>query len=90
MTGFWSGFLKKASTTGGLTGGSGHTGEGKGALLGQLEKDRTDGTEGAVGRADGEGTRTDKTLRDAERGPRSFDPFSNGPEFYDEATKVRY
>ncbi len=87
--GFWSGFFKKAGD-GALTGGSGFTGTGKGALLGQLEKDKTDGLEGAVGRADGEDTRTDKTLRDAERGPRSFDPFSNGPEFYDEATKIRY
>jgi hypothetical protein len=91
MTAFWRGFEKRAGATSGLTGGSGHTGAGKGNLGTAEERRQISGAEGAYGRAEGEDTRTDKTLLDRDRGPRTEDPFSRGPEFQDETNPhIRY
>ncbi len=82
MRHFWAGFRKKASSD---TGGSGHTGVGKGSMTGQLERDRHDGTEEGYGRADGDDSRTSKELLDRERGPRDFALGERGPEFQDQS-----
>lgn len=80
MRPFWTGFWKRASA---LTGGSGHTGTGKGSFMGQLEIDRHTSTEEGYGRADGQDTRTEKTLLDRDRTARDFALGQSGPEFQD-------
>lgn len=88
---FWDGFEKRAGATSGLTGGQGFTGAGKGNLGTGEERPSFSGPEGAYGRADGQDTRTDKTLIDRDRGARTEDPFSTGPEFQDETNPhIRY
>lgn len=65
MVDFWVGFQKRAEA---LTGGSGHTGAGKGNLpTGYAEQGAMSGT--ATGSED---TRTDKTLLDRQRNPKDF------------------
>jgi hypothetical protein len=73
MSSFWAGFYKKADSMN------------RDTLTGQTERDHYEGTEGSIGRAGGEDTRTDKTLVDRERGPRSYETGDQGPEFQDEA-----
>ena len=85
MHNFWLGFYKEADATSGLTGGTGFTGVGKGSISGQLERDEYEGTEGSFGYSGGEDTRTEKTLLDRERGPRSYEIGDQGPEFQDES-----
>lgn len=78
---FWAGFDKQAAM---LDGKGFHSGPGKG----QIEMGanlRGHAREGAK-----ETPKTDKTLLDRERGPRDFGVGEQGPEFYDEATHVRY
>lgn len=88
MNSFWIGFSKRAEA---LVGGSGHTGMGKGVLLGNLQFDRHDSTEEAFGRADKEDTRTDKSLLDRNRTARDFGVGRSGPEFQDESIPhIRY
>ena len=82
-TAFWAGFEKRAQ--GSLTGGKGFVGgRGKMQLRGQLEYDKMEGPVGSYGRST-EDTKTDKTLLDRVRNPRSFNPFERGPELRDEA-----
>lgn len=82
MTGaFFRGFEKRADAD---TGGGGFAGAGKGQL-GSGERDHFSGT-----LSGGEDTRTDKTLRDAERGPRDFNIADLGPEFTDDMGRIRY
>lgn len=76
---FWAGFYKKAAFS---TGGSGHTGLGKGNFLGQLTRDHYDGTLEAHGRTEDD-TRTDKTMIDRDRTARDFAVGERGPEFRD-------
>lgn len=86
MNHFWHGFEKRANESGSLTGGSGFSGAGKGNPYGSLERDRMEGAESAMGSAvGGDDTRTDKTLLDRERGPRTDNPFTIGPEFQDDS-----
>lgn len=86
--GFWSGFQKRADAGFG-DGGSGFTGTGKGVIAVGGEPDQK---QGPVSRSSpgGDPTMTEMTLRDGERGPRDFSPFSNGPEFYEPINHVKY
>lgn len=89
MNAFWIGFEKCAE--GALTGGQGHTGAGKGNLGHFTDRSEIDGTQEGHGRSDGGDTRTDKTLLDRDRGPRTEDPFGTGPELQDESNPhIRY
>lgn len=68
---FWEGFYKKADAG---TGGSGHSGGGKGNLpTGYAEQGQLSGTATSA-----EDTRTDKTLLDRQRGPKDFAPGTYG------------
>lgn len=90
MSSFWVGFIKKASATAGLTGGSGFTGTGKGSITGQLTYDQHTSTEEGYGRA-GQDGRASKELLDRDRTARDFSPHHLGPEFQDEANPhIRY
>lgn len=82
MIAFWQGFYKRANPDGG---GRGFTGTGKGSVIGQLERDQYESSEGSFGFPKGEDTRTDKSLLDRERGPRSYEIGNQGPEFQDES-----
>jgi hypothetical protein len=88
---FWRGFYKKADAASGLTGGEGHTGAGKGVIGPGTSRAVYSGTEQGSGRADPTDTRTDHTLRDADRGPRDFGMGESGPEFVAEGNPhIRY
>ena len=73
---FWCGFEKRAKGF--------HSGRGKMQLAAQLHHDDESGSAESHGRS-GPDTRTDKTLLDRERNPRSFNPTDKGPEFRDDA-----
>lgn len=75
-----------------LDGGGGFfAGIGKGNLAHNSNPERIDSAEGAYGRAEGEDTRTDKTLLDRERNPRDYSPHHLGPELQDESNPhIRY
>ena len=77
---FVRGFVKLA--LGALTGGSNMSGAGKN-LNNTGESPLREGTQQSHGRADGEDTRTDKTLLDRERNPRDFSPWDEGPVLRD-------
>jgi len=67
MLSFWEGFIKRAEAG---TGGSGHSGIGKGNLpTGYSEQG---GMMGNSTQSGAEDTRTDKTLLDRQRNPKDF------------------
>jgi hypothetical protein len=88
MKRFWQGFEKKAL----LTGGGGHSGVGKGVLIGGLEWPMIQGTEGSLGSAEGEDSRASHELYDRERTSKNDDITElEGPEFVaDSNPHLRY
>ena len=89
---FWDGFYKRADATSGLTGGKGFVGgPGKVQYGRGLEFPEHDSSQEGYGRADKVDTRTEKELRDADRGPRDFGVNRQGPEFQAESNPhIRY
>lgn len=82
---FLKGFYKRADSTSGLTGGSGFTGEGKGAIRSGTLWDRVQGD------VDDQEVRKGHDLLDRDRTARDFSLHNFGPELRDESNPhIRY
>jgi hypothetical protein len=86
---FWVGFGKEAIEGGGK--GFGSVGKATNSNpIGQLERDKEEGSQESHGRAEGEDTRTQKGLLDRDRTARDFMITKQGPEFQVDSVPIKY